>query len=68
MLRVGPNLTDLLVRSGVGILGAVWSGFAYAAGGGSPYVMAVFAAIYYPPMLYRFTQSTHPVSGTSGSW
>lgn len=45
----------------MGVLGAVWAGAGYAAGQGSPYVMGVFAAIYLLPMLYRFTQSSHPV-------
>lgn len=48
-------------------LGAVWAGVAYAARNGNPYVMAVFALIYMLPMLYRFTQSSHPVSMTA-SW
>lgn len=60
--RVGGNLQDLIVRAFLAILGAVWSGIAYAAGNGSPYVMAVFAAVYMIPMLYRYTLSSHPVS------
>ena len=47
-------------------IGAIWGGFAYAAGNGNPYVMAIFAAIFMIPMLYRFTQSTHPRSGLAG--
>lgn len=60
--RVGGNLQDLVTRAFMGVLGALWSGAAYAAGQGNPYVMGVFAAIYLLPMLYRFTQSSHPVS------
>lgn len=59
--RIGGNLQDLVIRASLAILGAAWSGAAYAAGNGNPYVMAVFAAIYMIPMLYRYTQSTHPV-------
>lgn len=59
--RVGGNLQDLVTRAFVAILGAVWSGAAFAAGNGNSYVMAVFAAIFMLPMLYRFTQSSHPV-------
>lgn len=62
--RVGGNLEDLIVRAFHAILGAVWSGAAYAAGKGNPFILAVFAAIYMFPMLYRFTQSSHPVSNT----
>ena len=59
---VGGNFQDLVTRSLTAVLGAVWSGAAYAAGDGNPYVMGVFAFIYLLPMLYRLTQSTHPVS------
>ncbi|ODA82317.1 hypothetical protein RJ55_00824 [Drechmeria coniospora] len=64
--RIGGNLQDLVVRASTAILGAVWSGAAYAAGSGDPYVMAAFAAVYMIPMLYRFTQSAHPRSGLVG--
>ncbi|OIW25191.1 hypothetical protein CONLIGDRAFT_636270 [Coniochaeta ligniaria NRRL 30616] len=64
--RVGGNLQDLVTRAFMGLLGAVWAGAGYAAGQGSPYVMGVFAAIYLLPMLYRFTQSSHPRSGLVG--
>ncbi|POR34427.1 Protein BRE4 [Tolypocladium paradoxum] len=64
--RVGGNLQDLVTRAFLAILGALWSGAAYAAGNGDPYVMAVFAALYMLPMLYRFTQSSHPRSGLVG--
>lgn len=60
--RVGGNVQDLVVRCFCAIFGAVWSGAAYAAGRGNPYVLAVFAALYLIPMLYRFIQSSHPVS------
>jgi hypothetical protein len=59
--RVGGNVQDLVTRSFAAILGAVWAGASYAAGNGNPYVMAAFAAIYMIPMLFRFTQSSHPV-------
>ena len=61
--RVGGTFQDLGVRTFCAAIGAIWGGLAYAAGGGNPYVMAVFAAIYMIPMLYRFTQSLHPRSG-----
>ncbi|KAH7151858.1 hypothetical protein B0J13DRAFT_438362 [Dactylonectria estremocensis] len=64
--RVGGNVQDLVTRAFAAILGAVWSGAAYAAGNGNPYVMAAFAAIYMIPMLFRFTQSSHPRSGLVG--
>lgn len=64
--RVGGNFQDLVTRAFFGILGAVWGGLSYAAGNGNPYVMAVFAAIYMIPMIYRYTQSSHPRSGIVG--
>jgi hypothetical protein len=64
--RVGGNIQDLITRAFCGALGAVWGGLAYGADNGNPYVMAVFAAIYMIPMMYRFTQSTHPRSGVVG--
>ncbi|KAL6404793.1 hypothetical protein AUP68_11624 [Ilyonectria robusta] len=64
--RVGGNVQDLVTRAFAAILGAVWSGAAYAAGNGNPVVMATFAAIYMIPMLFRFTQSSHPRSGLVG--
>ncbi|RFU35333.1 hypothetical protein B7463_g964, partial [Scytalidium lignicola] len=64
--RVGGNIQDLVTRALCGILGALWGGLAYRAGNGNPYVMAVFAAIYMIPMMYRYTQSTHPRSGLVG--
>ncbi|KAG9231724.1 hypothetical protein BJ875DRAFT_468715 [Amylocarpus encephaloides] len=64
--RVGGNFQDLLTRAFCGVLGAIWGAFAYAAREGNPYVMAVFAAIYMIPMLYRFTLSKHPRSGIVG--
>lgn len=63
--RVGGNVQDLFTRGLLAILGAAWSGAAYAAGNGNPYVMGAFAAVYMLPMLYRFTQSSHPVLQTS---
>lgn len=59
--RTGGNVQDLFTRSLCAVLGAVWAGAAFAAGGGNPYVIAVFCLIYMPPMLYRYTQSSHPV-------
>ncbi|TGO42925.1 hypothetical protein BHYA_0004g00510 [Botrytis hyacinthi] len=64
--RVGGNLQDLITRAFCAILGAVWGGIAYGADNGNPYVMAVFAAIFMIPMMYRFTQSPHPRSGIVG--
>ncbi|KAL7928518.1 hypothetical protein V8C35DRAFT_317942 [Trichoderma chlorosporum] len=64
--RVGGNIQDLIARAVLAILGAVWAGASHAAGDGSPYVVAVFAAIFMIPMLYRFTLSSHPRSGLVG--
>ncbi|TWU73050.1 hypothetical protein ED733_002602 [Metarhizium rileyi] len=64
--QVGGNAQDLVTRSGVAILGATWSGIGYYVGGGSPYVMGVFSALYMAPMLYRYTISSHPRSGLVG--
>ncbi|KAL4729283.1 Zinc finger protein containing five transmembrane domains [Fusarium chlamydosporum] len=64
--RVGGNIQDFFTRASIAILGAAWSGAAHAAGRGNPYVLAVFAAIYMIPMMYRFTQSKHPRSGLVG--
>jgi len=64
--RVGGNFQDLVTRALCGVLGAVWGGVAYGADNGNPYVMAVFAAIYMIPMIYRYTQSSHPRSGIVG--
>ncbi|EGR51162.1 uncharacterized protein TRIREDRAFT_75361 [Trichoderma reesei QM6a] len=64
--RVGGNVQDLVARAVLAVLGAVWGGLAHSAGDGSPYVVAVFAAIFMVPMLYRFTQSSHPRSGLVG--
>lgn len=65
-IRVGGNFQDLVTRALCCLLGAVWGGLAYGADNGNPYVMAVFAAIYMIPMIYRFTQSNHPRSGIVG--
>lgn len=64
--RVGGTFQDLAVRTFCAAIGAIWGGLAYAADHGNPYVMAVFAAVYMIPMLYRFTQSSHPRSGVVG--
>lgn len=64
--RVGGTFRDLAVRAFCAAIGAVWGGLAYAADDGNPYVVAVFAAVYMVPMLYRFTQSSHPRSGIIG--
>ncbi|KAH7323695.1 hypothetical protein BKA65DRAFT_73210 [Rhexocercosporidium sp. MPI-PUGE-AT-0058] len=64
--RVAGNFQDLVTRCLCCILGAVWGGLAYGADNGNPYVMAVFAAVYMLPMIYRFTQSSHPRSGIVG--
>jgi uncharacterized membrane protein YgaE (UPF0421/DUF939 family) len=63
---VGGNFQDLITRALCAALGALWGGLAYGARNGNPYVMAVFAAIYMLPMIYRFTQSSHPRSGIVG--
>ncbi|CAJ2504806.1 Uu.00g122000.m01.CDS01 [Anthostomella pinea] len=64
--RTGGNVQDLFTRALCGVLGALWGGLSYAAGNGNPYVIAVFAAVFMLPMIYRFTQSTHPRSGIVG--
>ena len=64
--RVGGNFQDLVIRAFCGVLGAVWGGLAYGVDKGNPYVMAVFAAIFMIPMIYRYTQSSHPRSGIVG--
>ncbi|KXJ89728.1 hypothetical protein Micbo1qcDRAFT_136774 [Microdochium bolleyi] len=64
--RNGGNIQDLFMRSFCVVLGAAWAGVAYVAGQGNPYVMAVFCLLYMPPMLYRYTQSSHPRSGLVG--
>ncbi|CAG8972797.1 hypothetical protein HYALB_00007722 [Hymenoscyphus albidus] len=64
--RVGGNIQDLFTRALCVILGAVWGGLAYGAKNGNPFVMAAFASVYMLPMIYRFTQSSHPRSGIVG--
>ncbi|GAW23476.1 hypothetical protein ANO14919_130350 [Xylariales sp. No.14919] len=64
--RTGGNVQDLFTRAFCAVLGSLWAGVAYAAGNGNPYVMAVFAVIFMLPMMYRYTQSTHPRSGMVG--
>ena len=64
--RVGGTFQDLFVRSFCAALGAIWGGLAHAAGNGNPYVLAIFSALYMIPMLYRYTQSSHPRSGVIG--
>ncbi|KKY16866.1 putative brefeldin a-sensitivity protein 4 [Phaeomoniella chlamydospora] len=66
VVKIGGNFQDLLTRVVAALIGAVWGGFAYAAANGNPYVVAVFAAILMIPMLYRYTQSSHPRSGIVG--
>lgn len=66
--RVGGNVQDLITRAFVALLGALWAAAGYGAGRGNPYVMAVFSAIFMIPMLYRFTQSTHPVWLLDSQW
>ena len=65
--RVGGNLQDLVIRVLSAVVASVWGVLAYTAGDGNPYVMAIFAAIFMIPMLYRATQSGHPRSGVIGS-
>lgn len=64
--RVGGTFQDLAMRTLCAASGAIWAGLAYAADDGNPYVLAVFAAVFMLPMLYRFTQSSHPRSGIVG--
>lgn len=64
--RVGGNLQDLTSRTLCVVIGSLWGGLAYTAGNGNPFVMAAFAAIVMIPMMYRFTQSSHPRSGLIG--
>ncbi|KAI0104516.1 hypothetical protein F4814DRAFT_430946 [Daldinia grandis] len=64
--RTGGNIQDLVTRVFCAVLGSLWAGLSYAAGNGNPYVMAVFAVIFMLPMIYRYTQSTHPRSGLVG--
>ncbi|KAK9793142.1 putative ER transporter 6TM N-terminal domain-containing protein [Seiridium cardinale] len=64
--RVGGNVQDLFTRALCAVLGALWGGLSYVAGNGNPFVTAVFALIFMIPMIYRFTQSTHPRSGLVG--
>ncbi|KAI0429993.1 hypothetical protein F5Y09DRAFT_242819 [Xylaria sp. FL1042] len=64
--RTGGNVRDLFTRAFCAVLGSLWAGLSYAAGNGNPYVVAVFAAIFMLPMMYRYTQSTHPRSGLVG--
>ncbi|MCJ1308124.1 hypothetical protein MMC25_001776 [Agyrium rufum] len=61
--RVGGTAHDLLVRITCAALGALFGGLAYGVGKGNPYINAAFAALFLIPMLYRFTQSSHPRSG-----
>lgn len=64
--RVGGSFQDLVTRSFFAILGAIWGALAFAGGDGNPYVMAVFCLIYMIPMMFRYTQSSHPRSGIVG--
>ncbi|KAL7622397.1 Zinc finger protein containing five transmembrane domains [Parahypoxylon ruwenzoriense] len=64
--RTGGNIQDLFTRAFCAVLGSLWAGLSYAAGKGNPYVIAVFAVIFMLPMIYRYTQSTHPRSGLVG--
>ncbi|KAI0467529.1 hypothetical protein F4859DRAFT_493628 [Xylaria cf. heliscus] len=64
--RTGGNVQDLFTRVFCAVLGSLWAGLSFAARDGNPYVMAVFAAIFMLPMIYRYTQSTHPRSGLVG--
>ncbi|KAI5917153.1 hypothetical protein F4810DRAFT_716740 [Camillea tinctor] len=64
--RTGGNVQDLFTRALCGVLGSLWAGLSYAAGNGNPIVIGVFAVIFMLPMIYRYTQSTHPRSGIVG--
>ncbi|KAI5800085.1 hypothetical protein EDC01DRAFT_534020 [Geopyxis carbonaria] len=65
--RVGGNLQDLFTRVIATVAGAIWGGLAYAAasasGRGRPYVLAVFAALFMFPAIFRFIISSHARSG-----
>ena len=63
--RVGGNVQDLLTRAFAAFLGGLWAAAAFEAGDGNPYVLAAFATVYMIPMLYRYTQSSHPVCPSS---
>ncbi|KAI0827786.1 hypothetical protein F5Y06DRAFT_226759 [Hypoxylon sp. FL0890] len=62
----GGNIQDLFTRALCAVLGSLWAGLSYAAGDGNPYIIAVFSVIFMLPMIYRYTQSTHPRSGLVG--
>ncbi|KAI1748570.1 hypothetical protein F4782DRAFT_516558 [Xylaria castorea] len=64
--RTGGNVQDLFTRAFCVFLGSLWAGLSFAARDGNPYVMAAFAAVFMLPMMYRYTQSTHPRSGLVG--
>ena len=78
--RVGGTFQDLFTRCFCAALGAAWGALACVAASAGrvgrpsrtpthptqPIVLAVFAAFYLPPMLWRFTQSRHPRSGFVG--
>lgn len=55
----------MFTRALCAILGSIWGGLSFAAGNGNPYITAVFAVIFMLPMIYRLTQSTHPVRTAS---
>ncbi|RDW28886.1 hypothetical protein B0I73DRAFT_129601 [Yarrowia lipolytica] len=67
--RAGGNAHDLIVRTVVAIIGAVFGALAAGIWQGhkaSPYIMGVFCAVFMIPCLYRFTVSNHPRSGLMG--
>ncbi|KAI1403924.1 hypothetical protein F4819DRAFT_495116 [Hypoxylon fuscum] len=64
--RTGGNIQDLFTRALCAVLGSLWAGLSFAAGDGNRVVIGVFAVIFMLPMLYRYTQSTHPRSGLVG--
>ncbi|RPA99290.1 hypothetical protein L873DRAFT_915094 [Choiromyces venosus 120613-1] len=64
--QVGGNAQDLITRSAAAAIGSIWAGLGHAAGGGNPYVLAVFMAIFMVPCIFRFTSSSHPRSGLMG--
>ena len=61
--RIGGNFGDLCIRTSFSAFGSLFGALAYGSGGGSPYVMAVFAFIFILPMMFRYTVSQHPRSG-----
>ena len=58
--RVGGSAQDLVTRSVVSAAGVVWAGLGYAAGNGSPYILALFAAVFMLPCSKYFIYLGRP--------